>query len=374
MIEKEKIFVTQPTLPPLNEFVKYLEDIWNSKWITNNGIYHQQFEKKISEFLDVNHCSLCANGTLALMIGLKALRITGEVITTPFSFVATSNAIHWAGGTPVFCDIEEDTCNIDPEKIESLITSKTSAILPVHVYGNPCNVKRIREIAEQHDLKIIYDAAHAFYTKINGESILNFGDISVLSFHATKVFNTIEGGAVISNNEKIKKKMDRLINFGFIDNETVSDIGLNAKMNELQSAYGLLQLQTISNEISKRKKIAEYYREKLKKIKGIKLLKQNKNVETSYPYFPIFIDKNEFGKSRDNLFNLLKKHKIYSRKYFYPLISHLDPYKHLKSAYLLNLPVAKKISEKVLCLPIFGDLSYMDINKITRIIKYKKNK
>ena len=368
MRKHEITYVTQPKLPPLNEFVKYLEKIWNSKWITNRGIYHQEFERALSQYLGVENCSLTVNGTIALIIGIESLEITGEVITTPYSFVATTHALNWSGLKPVFCDIEEKTCNIDPEKIVSLITSKTTAILPVHVYGNPCDVKRINEIAEDFDLKVIYDAAHAFNTRINGETILNYGDISALSFHATKVFNTIEGGAIITKDISRKKKIDRLINFGFVDEVTVVDQGINGKMNEVQAAYGLLELEVIEKEIEKRKKIADYYRRNLKNVKGIKLLKEIEGVTHSNPYFPILIDKNEYGKSRDQVYDELKKHNIYTRRYFYPLISQFSHYRELPSASPKNLPVAEKIARQVLCLPIYGDLNLDIVNYICDIL------
>jgi len=369
MRKNEITYVTQPKLPPLNELIKYLEKIWESKWITNNGKYHQKFEKALCDFLNVENCSLFTNGTLALIVGLKAFEITGEVITTPFSFVATSHALYWNGLKPVFCDIEEKTCNIDVEKIESLITSKTSAILPVHVYGNPCNVERIEEISNEHGLKVIYDAAHAFNTKINGETILNYGDISILSFHATKVFNTMEGGAIITSDKKIKKQVDLLRNFGFVDEVTIVAPGINGKMNEVQAAYGLLELKIVKKEIEKRKKVADYYRKNLKNVKGIKLLKEIEEVTHSNPYFPILIDKNECGKSRDKVYDKLKKHNIYTRRYFFPLISHLSYYRNLPSASPKNLPVAEKISRQVLCLPIYGDLKEKTLETICNLLK-----
>jgi len=363
-----KIFVTEPTLPPLTDYVKFLEKIWKNKWITNKGEFHKKFEKKICNFLRGNNCSLCANGTLALIIALKSLDIKGEVITTPFSFVATANAIHWAGGTPVFCDIENNTLNINPEKIESMITKKTTAILPVHVYGNPCDVKRIKEIAEKHDLKLIYDSAHAFKTMLNNESILQYGDISVMSFHATKVFNTIEGGAIFTKDKKLKNKIDFLCNFGFSDKETIIGPGINAKMNEIQAAYGLICLKIINEEIEKRKKIADFYRGKIKDINGIKIMNKIKGVTHSNPYFPILINKEKFGISRDELYESFKKKNIYTRKYFYPLISHFKPYRCLSSASSKNLKVAEKIANAVLCLPIYGNLSFDELNKIVDII------
>jgi len=369
MRKNEITYVTQPKLPPLNELVKHLEKIWESKWITNKGKYHQKFEKALCDFLNVENCSLVSNGTLALLVGIKALEIKGEVITTPFSFVATTNAIHWNGLNPVFCDIEEKTCNINPEKIESLITSKTSAILPVHVYGNPCNVERIEEISFEHGLKVIYDAAHAFYTKIHGETVLNQGDMSILSFHATKVFNTMEGGAVITSNKNIKKQVDLLRNFGFVDEETVVIPGINAKMDEVRAAYGLLELKIVEKEIKNRKKIVKYYRKYLKNVKGIRYLEEIEGVEHADQYFPIFIDHNEYGKSRDEVYNYLIKNNIYPRKYFYPLINRFSPYTGLPSAAPKNLPVAEKIASQVLCLPIYGDLEETTLERICGLLR-----
>lgn len=369
MNKNDFTYVTQPRLPSLDDLFKHFEKIWDSKRITNKGEYLQRFEKALCDFLNVENCSLVVNGTLALIIGLKSLDLKGEVITTPYSFVATTHAIHWNGLKPVFCDIEKETCNIDSEKIESLISSNTSAILPVHVYGNPCNIKRIDELSKDYGLKVIYDAAHAFNTKISDESILNYGDLSVLSFHATKVFNTIEGGAIVTEDKNLKKQIDLLVNFGFSDEESVVDIGINGKMNELQSAYGLLELEIVVNEIEKRKKIAEFYRENLQDIDGIRFLGKVNGVSHSNPYFPIFIDEKIYGKSREEVYDILKKNKINSRKYFYPLISEFLPYKDLPSANFENLPIAKEISNQVLCLPIYGDLTIDILEKICKLLK-----
>ena len=366
---KEKTFVTRPSLPPFEEFKEYLKDIWDSKQLTNDGKYHQEFEKALSEYLGVKHLSLFTNGTLALITALQSLRITGEVITTPFSFVATTHALHWNGIKPVFCDIEPYTFNLDPKKIEAAITPKTTAIMPVHVYGNPCNVEEIQRIADTYGLKIIYDAAHAFGVMVNRESILNFGDLSVLSFHATKVFNTFEGGAIVCHDEKTKKRIDYLKNFGFADEITVVAPGINAKMNEFQSALGLLQLKYIDKEIQKRKVIAKKYREGLAGIKGLNYLSNIQNVKHNYQYFPIFINKITFGKSRDEVYEYLKKQNIYTRRYFYPLISQFPTYRELPSAALNNLPIAERIANEVLCLPMFGDLG---ISQITFICDYLK--
>ncbi len=365
---KKAIYVTQPNLPDLKEFTKYLEEIWESKWITNIGNFHNRFESKLTEFLGVQQCNLFNNGTLALLIGLKALRITGEVITTPFSFVATAHSLLWNGITPVFCDIDEASYNIDPKKIESLISNKTTAILPVHVYGQPCNMEAIQEIADIYGLKVIYDAAHAFNVKINGESILNFGDMSILSFHATKVFNTIEGGAIVHNDSKLKKRIDYLKNFGFADETTVIGIGINAKMNEIQAAYGLIQLTTIKTEIQNRKKVAERYRENLKNIEGIKIFQEVENVDYNYSYFPITVDPKKYGASRDSIYYNLKRYNIFSRRYFYPLITHFPAYRSYHSAKASNLPVAEKVAKEVLCLPIFGELAEATIDQICEII------
>jgi len=336
------------------------------------GKYHQQFEKELAEYLGVKYVCLFANGTLALMTALQALRITGEVITTPFSFVATTHALHWNGITPVFCDIEPEYCNIDPDKIESLITPKTTAILPVHVYGNPCQVDKIQKIADTYGLKVIYDACHAFGVKINGKSILNFGDLSFLSFHATKVFTTFEGGAIICHDEKMKKRIDFLKNFGFADEVTVVAPGINAKMNEFQAALGLLQLKYIDKAIEKRKKIAELYRVKLSGIKGIRFLNDIPGVKHNYAYFPIFIDEKEYGKSRDEVYEELKKHNIYTRRYFYPLISQFSPYKHHDSITLNPLLIAKEVTTSVLCLPIYTQLSASIVCNIVKVLQMNK--
>jgi len=364
------INVTKPSLPPLNEFVKSLEEIWESKNLTNNGRFHKEFEKALSEFLGVKYISLFTNGTLALITGLQVLKITGEVITTPYSFVATTHALHWNGIKPVFCDIDPVTMNLDPNKIEAAITPNTTAILPVHVYGNPCNVEGISKIADKYGLKVIYDAAHAFGVKINNSSICNFGDISILSFHATKVFNTFEGGAIICHTPEMKQQIDYLKNFGFANEITVVAPGINAKMTEFQAALGLLQLKYFDEAIKKRKNIFDLYFNELSGSKGIKLLSRNKeNIKYNYAYFPVFIDKNIFGVSRDKIYEELKKNDIYTRRYFYPLISQFSTYKELPSAKKENLPVAEKIAEQVLCLPIYPDLKNEDILRIIKIIK-----
>jgi dTDP-4-amino-4,6-dideoxygalactose transaminase len=364
-----KILVTQPLLPPLEEFVPYLEKIWESKWLTNNGQFHQQLEQALCDYLDVKHICLFSNGTLALITALQALRITGEVITTPFSFVATTHALWWNNIKPVFADIEPHTYNLDPEKVEAAITPNTTAIMPVHVYGNPCKLEAFQQIADTYNLKLIYDAAHAFGVEVNGQSVLNFGDLSVLSFHATKAFNTFEGGAIVCHDEKMKQHIDDLKNFGFRGETTVVAPGINAKMNEVQAAFGLLQLKYIDEAREKRKQIAETYREELSGIIGIHCLNDLSNTKHAYSYFPILIDEEKYGISRDALYEKLKTNNIFSRRYFYPLISNFPTYKGLISANAENLPVANEISNKVLCLPIYSSLDIDLVKAICSIIK-----
>jgi dTDP-4-amino-4,6-dideoxygalactose transaminase len=363
------VFVTQPALPPLGEFTEYLQKIWDSKIIANNGPFHKQFEQALADYLGVNYISLFANGTLALMTALQALRITGEVITTPFSFVATTHSLWWNNIQPVFADIEPKTFTLDPEKVEAAISPQTTAIMPVHVYGNPCKLERLQEIADIYGLKLIYDAAHTFGVKVKGTSLVNFGDLSILSFHATKVFNTIEGGAIICPDEKTKKRIDYLKNFGFAGETTVIEPGINAKMNEIQAAYGLLQLKYVDNYIAGRKTVADTYRKQLEDIPGIRFLDDIPEVRHNYAYFPILVNASEYGKSRDELYEELKRHNIYGRRYFYPLISQFPTYRGLASAKPSNLPVAEKIASEVICLPIYPELALTTINKITNCIK-----
>jgi len=365
------IYVTQPDLPPLDEFTELLKQIWDNKILTNNGPFHQQFEHELAEYLGVKYISVFTNGTLALMTALQALRITGEVITTPYSFVATTHSLWWNNIKPVFADIEPDFFNLDPDKVEAAITPQTTAIMPVHVYGNPCNVERFQQIADTYGLKLIYDAAHAFGVKINGNSILNYGDLSILSFHAIKVFNTIEGGAIISPDAKTKKRIDFLKNFGFADETTVIAPGINAKMNEVQSAYGLLQLKYVDGCIEKRKKIASNYREQLKGVNGIAFMEDVSGINHSYSYFPILVDKEKFGIPRDELYAKLKENNIFGRRYFYPLISQFPTYRGLSSSKPENLPVATKVAEQVICLPIYPNLEQEQQCKIIEIIKLK---
>jgi len=370
MEENKNIYVTRPSLPDLDEFIPYLKEIWKNKILTNNGPFHQQFEKELADFLGVPYISLFANGTLALVTALQVLRITGEVITTPYSFVATAHSLWWNNIQPVFVDIEPEYCNIDSEKIEAAITPKTTAILPVHVYGNPVNVNKIQKIADAYGLKVIYDAAHAFGVEYKGQSILNYGDLSVLSFHATKVFNTFEGGAIICHDEKTKKRIDYLKNFGFAGETKVIAPGINSKMNEFQTALGLLQLKYHHENIEKRKAIDEAYRRELKDIRGLTFLPQPKDTKCNYAYFPIFIDKKEYGLSRDQLYEKLKARGIYGRRYFYPLISNFPTYRSLKSAAKDNLPVANDVADKVICLPIYPDLSQDIVERITEIMRW----
>ncbi len=366
---EKKLLVTVPLLPPLEEFVLYLEDIWKRKWITNNGHYHQLLESALCEFLEVPYISLFTNGTLPIMVALQALRITGEVITTPYSFVATTHSLWWNGIKPVFVDVDLRTGNIDPNKIEAAITPKTTAIMPVHVYGSPCDTEHIQRIADTYGLKVIYDAAHAFGVKENGHSILTSGDMSTLSFHATKVYNTIEGGALVCHDEKTKHRIDYLKNFGFADETTVIAPGINGKMDEIRSAYGLLELKYIDSSIAKRKQIADIYRDKLKNIPGLTFFDSDPNVTYNYSYFPIFIDEQLFGRSRDSLYFYLQKNNIYGRRYFYPLISDFPTYKGLPSATKENLPNARKLSESVICLPMSSELETADVEHICYTIK-----
>lgn len=361
------IYVTQPYLPPLDEFIPYLEKIWDNKWLTNNGPFHQQLEKALCDYLGVEHLALFTNGTIALVTALQALRITGEVITTPFSFVATAHSLLWNGLTPVFVDIDPETCNLDPEKIEQAITPKTTAIMPVHCYGNPCNVERIQQIADTYGLKIIYDAAHTFGVKYKEESLLKHGDLSVLSFHATKVYNTFEGGAIICPDAKTKQRIDYLKNFGFADEVTVMAPGINGKMSEINAAFGLLQLKHIDAVIARRSVIDALYRKGLSDVKGITCISEPADTELTFSYFPVLVE-NDYPLKRDGLYCKLKDNNVYARRYFYPLISDMPMYRGLSSAKQTNLPVAETLSQKVLCLPIFPDMPLEIVGTICNII------
>jgi dTDP-4-amino-4,6-dideoxygalactose transaminase len=363
------IYVTQPSLPPLNEFIPYLEKIWESRILTNKGPFHEQLEEELCNYLGVKYISLFCNGTVALITALQALNITGEVITTPYSFVASTHALWWNNIQPVFVDIESDYFTLDPARIEAAITPKTTAILPVHVYGNPCKVNDIQNIAETYGLKVIYDACHTFGVKINEIPILNFGDLSVMSFHATKVFNTFEGGAIICHDAAMKKRIDNLKNFGFAGETTVVAPGINAKMNEFQAALGILQLKTIDSVIESRKQITENYRQELQGIDGISYLDDLMNTKHCYSYFPILIDEKRYGRSRDEVYKELKKHDINGRRYFYPLISQFPTYRGLDSSKPENLPIAEKVTKEVICLPIYPDLNSLAVSMICKIIK-----
>lgn len=391
------ITVTAPLLPDLNEFNELLKEIWESKWITNNGLFHQQLEVALADYLKVPYVSLFTNGTLPLLTALQALRITGEVITTPYSFVATTHSIWWKGCKPVFVDVDPKTGNIDPDKIEAAITPNTTAIMPVHCYGKPCDVRRIKEIADKYGLKVIYDAAHAFALEIpknerdykiafdeannvfkpshatkkievETESILNWGDMSTLSFHATKVYNTIEGGAMIMHDAETKKRIDYLKNFGFADEVTVVGPGINSKVDEMRAAYGLLNLKQVDAAIATRKKTADMYREALRGVDGLTFYEDMPGVKHNYSYFPMFIDAEKYGMTRDELYFKMKEANVLSRRYFYPLISEFSTYRGLESARKENLPNAHKMADSVICLPMHHELSTINIEKIVNLI------
>ena len=363
----ERIYVTQPHLAPLEEFIPYLRQIWDSKVLTNGGPFHQQFENELCKYLGVRHLSLFTNGTLALLTALQALRVTGEVITTPYSFVATAHSLVWNGIKPVFVDVDPDTLNLDPAKIEAAITPQTTAIMPVHCYGKPCNVEAIQKIADNYNLKVIYDAAHAFGVQTDTGSVLEYGDLAVLSFHATKVFNTFEGGAIICPDAKTKQRIDHLKNFGFVDEVTVVASGINGKMSEINAAFGLLQLQHIDEALARRAQIDAVYRERLRDIPGIRCLPKGGEKVANHSYFPILVGP-EFPVSRDVLYQKFRDHDIYARRYFYPLISDFPIYRGLPSARRENLPVAHAAAQQVLCLPIFPALTDGMLDRIVGII------
>lgn len=369
MDNKKQITVTSPLLPDLDEFHGMLKEIWASKWITNNGSFHQRLEKALAEYLKVPYVSLFTNGTLPLITALQALRITGEVITTPYSFVATTHSLWWNGIKPVFVDIDPSTGNIDPDKIEAAITPKTTAIMPVHVYGKPCDTKRIQEIADKYGLKVIYDAAHAFGVEVDGESILNAGDMSTLSFHATKVYNTIEGGAMVMHDEKTKKRIDYLKNFGFAGETEVVAPGINSKVDEMRSAYGLLNLRQVDHAIDARHKVAVAYRDALRDVDGITFFDDMPGVRHNYSYFPIFVDAERYGMTRDELYFKMRGADVLGRRYFYPLISEFSTYRGLPSANRENLPNAHRMADSVICLPMHHDLSEEDIDRVINVIK-----
>ena len=369
MPENNQITVTSPLLPDLNEFNALLKEIWDSKWLTNNGSFHKRLEKELAEYLGVPYLSLFTNGTLPLITALQALRITGEVITTPYSFVATTHSLWWNGIKPVFADIDPSTGNLDPERIESAITSKTTAIMPVHVYGNPCDTEAIQAIADKYGLKVIYDAAHAFGVKVDGRSVLNAGDISTLSFHATKTYNTIEGGALICHDEKTKQRIDYLKNFGFAGETEVIAPGINSKMDEMRSAYGLLNLRQVDHAIAERHKVSDIYRKELAGIPGISLFSERPDVTYNYSYFPIFVDAEKYGITRDDLYFKMRDHNVLGRRYFYPLISDFTTYRGLPSAAPSNLPVATRMADQVICIPMHHALSQEDVDRVISSIK-----
>ena len=370
MESNEMITVTSPLLPDLDELNALLKDIWKRKWITNNGHFHQELEKALCEYLKVPYISLFTNGTLPLITALQALRITGEVITTPYSFVATTHSLWWNGIKPVFVDIDPATGNLDPDKIEAAITPKTTAIMPVHVYGKPCEVNRIQEIADKYGLKVIYDAAHAFGVEVNGESILKAGDMSTLSFHATKVYNTVEGGALVMHDAQTKKRIDYLKNFGFAGETEVVAPGINSKMDEIRSAYGLLNLHQVDKAIEARRQVAIKYREALRNIPGITFFEDMPGVKHNYSYFPIFVNAEEYGMTRDELYFKMKEHGVLGRRYFYPLISTFSTYRGLESAAPENLLNAYKMAESVICLPMHHALVDGDVERvINEIVK-----
>lgn len=367
-MDNKTITVTSPLLPDLDEFNAMLKEIWASKWITNNGTFHKQLERELAAYLKVPYISLFTNGTLPLITALQALRITGEVITTPYSFVATTHSLWWNGIKPVFVDIDPATGNIDPDRIEAAITSKTTAIMPVHVYGKPCDTKRIKEIADTYGLKVIYDAAHAFGVEVDGESVLNAGDLSTLSFHATKVYNTVEGGALVMHDAETKKRIDYLKNFGFANEVTVVGPGINSKMDEVRSAYGLLNLRQVDAAIEARHQVATKYREALRPVEGITFFDDMTGVKHNYSYFPIFVDAEKYGMTRDGLYFKMKEHNVLGRRYFYPLISEFSTYRGLESARPENLPNAHRMAETVICLPMHHALSDEDIERVVNCI------
>ena len=362
-MNRDIITVTSPLLPNLDEFQKLLKQIWESKWITNNGSFHQQLEEALCKYLGVPYISLFTNGTLPLITALQALHITGEVITTPYSFVATTHALWWNGIKPVFVDIDPKTGNIDPNKIEAAITPRTTAIMPVHVYGKPCATDSIQEIADKYGLKVIYDAAHAFGVKVNDQSIINAGDMATLSFHATKVFNTVEGGALVMHDEKTKKRIDYLKNFGFAGETEVVAPGINSKMDEIRSAYGLLNLRQVDAAIAARRQVAQTYRTALQHVEGISFWNDMPGVRHNYSYFPIFVNSEKYGLTRDELYFKMKSQGIWGRRYFYPLISEFSTYRGLESANPSNLPQATKMANSVICLPMHHALSEEDIQR-----------
>ena len=365
---KKNLTVTTPLMPDLGEFSQMLKDIWESRWITNNGQFHQQLEEALCAYLKVPYVSLFTNGTLPLLTALQALRVSGEVITTPYTFVATTHSIWWNGLKPVFVDIDPSNCGMDPDRIEAAITPRTTAIMPVHCYGKPCDIVRIQQIADKYGLKVIYDAAHCFGVEVNGKSILEYGDISTLSFHATKVFNTVEGGAMVMHDAATKQRIDYLKNFGFESETEVIAPGINSKLDEMRAIYGLLNLRQVDDAIEARHRVAIHYREALRPVQGIRFFDDMPGVRHNYSYFPIFVDAEEYGMTRDELFFKLREHNIMSRRYFYPLISTFSTYRGLPSATTENLPNATRIANEVICLPMHHELSEEDVDRVLEIV------
>jgi dTDP-4-amino-4,6-dideoxygalactose transaminase len=367
------VFVTQPSLPPLEEFLPYLKEIWESKWLTNGGAFHQQLESALTEHLGVKHLSLFSSGMEALQTGLRVLGVQGEVITTPFTFAATPHAIHLNGCVPVFADIDPETFTLDPEQVEALITERTTALLPVHVYGNPCDHQRLQVIADKYGLKIIYDAAHAFGVKKDGLSIGEWGDLSIFSFHATKVFSTCEGGAIVTPHRAVKDGVESFRNFGIKSETTIVGPGVNGKMDELRAAYGLLNLKYVTATGARRRVIDQYYRAQLQGVEGIRVPNVSPSMEPNYGYFPICVSAGEYGMTRDQLYERLKREGVYARRYFYPLVSHIPPYHLHPSAHPAKLPVAEKVAGEIICLPIYADLQAGDLERIVSAIQNKNN-
>lgn len=366
---KEPIYVTRPLLPDLTKVQEKLKEIWDSKWLTNCGPQHRLLEEKLQERLQVPCLSLFNNGTIALMVACQSLRLSGDVITTPFTFAATPHILSWNNIKPIFCDIDEASLNIDAEKIESMITPQTTAILAVHVFGTPCDVNKIQQVADKYGLKVIYDAAHAFGVKVDGKGIGIFGDISMMSFHSTKLYHTIEGGALMHSNSQLKERIDLLKNFGIKNEEEVVMPGINGKMNEVQAAIGIINLEYVEKEREKRKKLIDIYRQELEQVKGVILPKVFENVTSNYQYFVIRIQEDVFGHSRNWVYNELKKYNVFARKYFYPLCSEYICYRQLFSSQKDNLPIANRIADEVLSMPLYGELPSENVIKICNLIK-----
>ena len=369
----ENIYVTRPVFPTIEEVTKKLEDIWLAKWLTNNGPQHYMLEKELCEFLKVPYLSLFNNGTIALIVACQSLRLQGEVITTPFTFAATPHVLSWNNIRPIFCDVDDKTMNIDANKIESMITPQTTAILAVHVFGTPCDVEKIQEVADRYGLKVIYDAAHAFGVEIDNIGIGNFGDISMFSFHATKLYHTVEGGALTHNDKNLKARIDLLKNFGIKNEDEVVMPGINGKLDEIRAAIGRIMLNYVEGERNKRIALHEIYNDELADVEGIKLMPTvDKNIKLNYQYYVIRIDEKIFGRSRDYVYDEFKNYNVYTRKYFHPLCSDFTCYRQLNSARVENLPIANKIGEQVLSMPMYGDLTADDVRKICAILKSMK--